>query len=684
MSHLFFILFISLFSASLQAEDDNLSSVYGKTITIASGYEQFIKESPSSVSVITSEDIEKIGAVTINDVLSTISGINVSYTNGFFPVYSIRGIGSTTNSHVLIYLDGIPINSSVLSSSYFSLGTLAKNISRIEIIKGSVSALYGADAFSGVINIISKRKEGAEIGVFAGSFDTYGGWMNHGYKSKDIEVNFSAQGIKTNGSNGIIDSDRQTMIDQMLGASNSLAPGSVNRGLDEVDIKVSLSYKDRVETYLRYIRKSSQNGVGIANSIDNNGLINIDSWITGFKLNFGEEDFKTVLDLNYMGHINSTKSNLFPKGILLNSPNTAVINHIEYTAHDFSGKLSSTYKRYKNHIIHFGTGVEYDIVNNTKEKRNFIQGPLNSLLSAGELQTNEALGLEKFADSESRINGYGYIQDEWNFTNDLSLTAGVRLDYFSDFGLSVNPRASLVWDVSSSTTTKLMYGKAFRAPSFFELYSNEGSAATGNPDLDAETINTLEWSIHKLFPNNISTEATVFWYQTKNLIQEEILINKITQSETRRFTNSDGSNTFGLELVLDYSITNNLELDFNYTLLDINPVNSNTDRIIITAPRHQLYAEINWRFTPIWSANINSNSVIDRKRSSNDKRKRIKNYTKVNFSLTGKSLFNTFDLTFKINNLLNNDIREPSIQNTIPNDYPLSSRSYMGILSMNF
>ena len=70
-------------------------------------------------------------------MLETIPGIHVSYANGFLPTYVIRGVGSSTNSPVLIYLDGIPINSSVVSTSHFSLSHLAKNVEKIEILNSS-------------------------------------------------------------------------------------------------------------------------------------------------------------------------------------------------------------------------------------------------------------------------------------------------------------------------------------------------------------------------------------------------------------------------------------------------------------------------------------------------------------------------------------------------------------------
>jgi outer membrane receptor for ferrienterochelin and colicin len=490
-----FVLLMWIDKASAQDEEDHFGldeQHYQEMVTLGSGYLQNISQSPSTVSVITQQDIERIGAITIEEVLETVSGIHVSYTNGFFPVYIIRGVGSVINTPVLVYLDGIPINNSVSSSSHFSLSHLAKNVERIEIIKGPGSALYGADAFSGVINIITKKEEGTDIGTFAGSYDNYGGWFNHGQKIGDINISFAAQGATTNGSKGIIKEDRQTEIDMILGTNASLAPGPVNRGRDEIDVKFEALFQDTARLYLRYIRNDTENGVGVGNALDNDGRILSDSWVTGIKFNFGPEDWQTRFDVNYTGYVLDLRSNVFPKGAVGGLFNTPVINNIGYTAHDFSTQLATIYEKLEHHKFHIGLGFEYDTVGDLHDERNFIQGPSNSLLPTGSLQNTQKLGVQPFAYPQSRYNYYGFIQDEWQILNDLTLTAGVRLDYFSDFGLTVNPRGSLVWDVSSSLTTKLLYGRAFRAPSFFELETNPGITVTGNPSLEPEIMQTVE------------------------------------------------------------------------------------------------------------------------------------------------------------------------------------------------
>ncbi len=90
-------------------------------------------------------------------------------------------------------------------------------------------------------------------------------------------------------------------------------------------------------------------------------------------------------------------------------------------------------------------------------------------LPTGRLIDVRALGEPLFIAEENRTDLYGFVQDEWRFAPDWTLTAGVRVDRYSDFGTTVNPRLALVGNLSPSLTAKLLYGRAFRAPISFGI-----------------------------------------------------------------------------------------------------------------------------------------------------------------------------------------------------------------------
>ena len=173
--------------AAPQSEEEELALAYGDKsfVTIATGSRQPIARAPSVATVITAEDIKAIGAADIDEVLETVPGMHVSRSPiGYNPIYTIRGISTQYNPQVLMLVNGIPITGAYVGDRSIVWGGMpVENIARIEVIRGPGSALYGADAFAGVINIITKTAadiNGTQIGLRAGSFNSRDAWMQYG------------------------------------------------------------------------------------------------------------------------------------------------------------------------------------------------------------------------------------------------------------------------------------------------------------------------------------------------------------------------------------------------------------------------------------------------------------------------------------------------------------------------
>jgi outer membrane receptor for ferrienterochelin and colicin len=142
-------------SAQDNDEEEELALIYGNesTASIATGNLQSLRRAPAVAGVITAEDIAAIGATELDQVLETVPGVHVSPPVNYEPLYPIRGIHGGTNPHMLMLLNGVPM-STMLTGSRGSIwgGYPVEHIARIEVIRGPGSALYGADAYSGVIN----------------------------------------------------------------------------------------------------------------------------------------------------------------------------------------------------------------------------------------------------------------------------------------------------------------------------------------------------------------------------------------------------------------------------------------------------------------------------------------------------------------------------------------------------
>ena len=165
--------------AQVTTDEEEMSLVFGdaSTVSIATGSQQPLRRAPAVASVITAQDILAMGVTDLDDALESVPGLHVSrYQQFYTPRYFIRGIYSDLNPQTLVLQNGQPLTTLLTGNRGLAFGdTPVENVARVEVIRGPGSALYGADAFAGVINIITKSAaevDGTEFGVRAGSFST--------------------------------------------------------------------------------------------------------------------------------------------------------------------------------------------------------------------------------------------------------------------------------------------------------------------------------------------------------------------------------------------------------------------------------------------------------------------------------------------------------------------------------
>jgi len=200
-------------------------------ISLATGTPKPIRMAPAVAAVITAEDIEKMGSTTLDEALETVPGLHVYPSFGsLVPGYTIRGIQTALNPQTLILVNGLPITTAYNGRRIAGLRIPAANISRIEVIRGPGSAIHGADAFSGTVNVITKEGreiDGVESGLRAGSFDTYGAWAQYGADRKGWDVALSLEYQESDGdSDQIVSRDLQTVLDAALNAPFGLPNAS--------------------------------------------------------------------------------------------------------------------------------------------------------------------------------------------------------------------------------------------------------------------------------------------------------------------------------------------------------------------------------------------------------------------------------------------------------------------------
>ncbi|MBI2307305.1 MAG: TonB-dependent receptor [Rhodocyclales bacterium] len=656
-------------------DDEELALAYGDKsfVTIATGSRVSVHRAPAVATVITAEDIAAIGATDLDEVLETVPGLHVSRSTTMNnPIYVIRGIHRNTNPQVLMLENGIPM-SSVFSGDRGDVwgGMPLENIARIEVIRGPGSAAYGADAFAGVINIITKTAAeigGTEMGVRAGSFKTGDAWMLHGGTIGPIEVAAYFRAGTTDGHDRKLRADGQTGWDNIFATSASHAPGSMNTGRRAIDGQLDLAY-DKWRFRAGYKQRDHVGaGTGIAQALDPSGKSFSERVTTD--LTYHDRDFARDWDVTVQGsfmHYKVTSDlTLFPAGAFGGAFADGMIGNPAKWEQHGRFNASAFYTGFTNHRVRLGTGMEKAEIYKTRETKNF--NPDFTPIGTGSYaDITDVSDTVPFLRPQSRIVRYAYAQDEWNFAKDWTLTAGLRHDRYTDFGGTTNPRLALAWEAAYNLTAKLLYGTAFRAPSFTEQFAINNPVALGNPNLKPERMKTLEAAVSWQPVETTQLSVNVFRYQMSDIIQA---VNTV-------YTNTGEQKGTGLEFEASWDATKALRLAGNYS--HQRSTDETTHKDAGLAPRHRVYLRADWRFMAGWQANAQVNWVADRKRAYGDTRPAIDDYTTVDLTVRTQRGRNKWDFAVSARNLFNADAREPSPFGTpfvsIPNDIPLAGRS---------
>jgi iron complex outermembrane receptor protein len=160
---------------ALPEQGDLLSDAYERVVVTASRYGQSPLDSPSTVTILTEQDIHLSGASSIPDLLRRVVGVDVMELSAGKPEVSIRGFNQELSNKVLVLVDGRSVYLDFLGTVLWSsLGISMDEIERIEVIRGPGSAIYGANAVTGVVNIITKVPgEGQSLVHFEGGAPSY-------------------------------------------------------------------------------------------------------------------------------------------------------------------------------------------------------------------------------------------------------------------------------------------------------------------------------------------------------------------------------------------------------------------------------------------------------------------------------------------------------------------------------
>ncbi len=415
-----------------------------------------LEDSPVSMTVITREEIEEMCAQNVGEALCGAAGVKVDCYGSAGAVSSVTLRGSSANQ-VLVLIDGRPVNLPSLGVADLSMYSV-DNVERIEIVRGPASALYGANALGGVINIITREGKGkpaGEASVSYGTFNTRIYNLSYGGVVGDV-------GCFITGSKNSSDGDRE----------NSANSGYNFTGRADVDkLAVSFGFTSQDK--------------GAPGSV---------AWPSP---EASQDDEKRWVDITYGQNLGES-SNLTGK--------------VFFARHRQAFKNSDISQDDVSENDQLGIDLQ----------RNFIFGESNRLVlglswEGDNVDVKDISGPSKIGGEQSVTTKAIYVQDEFKVTEPLTIVLGCRYDNPSEYSDEISPKLSAVYAIADGTKLRASFGKAFRPPTVNDLYWRD-PYAEGNPDLQPEKSTGYDIGAERLFGDKLLGRVTIFKNEVENLL----------------------------------------------------------------------------------------------------------------------------------------------------------------------
>lgn len=542
----------ALFALSL----DDLMDI---EIVSAARKNQNITDAPSIISVITEKQIKERGYSNIAEALNSIAGFDV-ITDYFQPNTGIRGINGGLRSWsrlMKVMVDGQSVSFRSNSDNYLDASLIPIHvIEKIEIIRGPNSAIYGKNAFLGVINIITKSGEKIN-NVISNSL----GSINN---NSAFDLNAIWGGSKNN--LDIVFASSYSQLDySKLTPTN--VPGhtiytsqNLTQKTESNPLSVFVKLKYETESFGKLVFDMNQQNINSSSEFLDWGTLNRNNHIN--LLNSYERISYSNL---FFGYFNTDISFAYSVGkpirneILDNDsdPTSWIEREIGYTGYDFNFNSSYAF----DDINNLSFGVDYTIDNHDHQKFYTVSNTGIKTLNPG--------GTEGY----NNFNNLGvYVQlilnpgtfFHFNALKDLTLTAGYRFDYHNIYGDVLNYRLAAVYHIAKTLSTKIMYGTSFNAPSSIQLYSNylAPGGIVGNPDLEPERAKTLEWALMGKLSESITFNTNLFYTNIEDKIEYLLPYGQVSNITAKNVSNIYSA---GLEAELNVNILNSSSyLNYSY------------------------------------------------------------------------------------------------------------------------
>jgi outer membrane receptor for ferrienterochelin and colicins len=461
----------------------------------ASKYVQKTTEAPSSVTVITADEIKKYGHRTLAEVLQSVQGLHVSYDRNYAFLGS-RGINlGDFNSRILLLVDGHRVNNNLTDGAFIDTAFILDIdlVDRVEIIRGPGSVLYGNNAFFGVINVITrqgKQLDGAEVSGEYASFDTYKGRATFGKLfTNGVQLVLSGTFYDSAGPQRLFYKEFDTPT-QNNGVAHGLDDdsfGSFFGSLNYRDFSLQGGFTSREKGNPTGQFSATNSGFFISTFNDPRLRTTDERSYSALKY---AHSFAEVVDVTAQVYYDRYDFEVGDPQILLAGTNASAIPFSQENdvGEWWGAELQLNKRLWDRHILTFGAEYRDDF----RQERRVTGQPLV-------FQERQSHGV--------------YAQGDFAVATNLHFNGGVRYDRYGDFDPAFNPRLALIYNPVEKSTLKAIYGTAFRVPNFLEL-----AISPPGQLLQPENITSYELVYEQEIGRHVRSSLSGFYNQMDDLI----------------------------------------------------------------------------------------------------------------------------------------------------------------------
>lgn len=507
-------------------------------VTTASRAPERLAEAPARVQVVTAAQIERRGYRSVLDVLKDLADFKVDLASepDYPAQFAVQGTSGA--DHVILLLDGIRVSSPTNEPLPMMANYPVHNARQVEIAYGPASALYGADAFSAVINIISKdviESPGLAVASSVGQFGLYNQTGSYGVRlGTNATLMLSDQFFYDH------QPDLSRFYPEAFGGLQAQRTGLFNTIFGPMTSSRPVSPAYDVPMYAHSVHARLQAGGLDLSLFENGSRAPTAPPYTPDNAVYNAATFNKnrlmVASGSYtrpIGRATSTSTLMFSRHEL--NPESGYMNVFSNMERSFKYAYGSMAKAEEQlswkptRLITMTTGATFEHFFSIPQGAD-LNAPIQSQDKPGTiLDTNIP---DEFVKLRYANTG-AYAQTQYIPSPRVTLTLGARGDYNSRYGATFNPRLGVVARPTGSTTLKVLYGTAFLAPSPYQAYSHFGSfySTDGgktfaspywhlpNPDLGPEHKRTIEVNLLQTLGNNWQFSGLVFYSRFSNLIR---------------------------------------------------------------------------------------------------------------------------------------------------------------------